>query len=240
MKKEPILTLLCMAMLFLSCSKESNLDKQDKLTVNPLADGVPPDSTGFVGGGLCFYSYFYALENPPDDYIPGDAERSLTSCLEPYETIGGATSNKKLYAPRPPVTLTRDPWDGGTGADDNNSRYRSFFNVYSPYTTDAEFEAANVTFEHLSGIVCNAIADLMVAYPDANNFQKKATAAAYVVFHPEAFTSDAEKQQFLDFLDLVFRREQFFIAIGRGSLRTGVDVFSPYASCINMVAILKF
>jgi hypothetical protein len=237
MKKRHILTQLCIvAMLVFSCSKESNLVKQDKLIINPLADGVPPDSTGFVGGGLCFYDYFYALENPPDNSIPGDALRNLTDCLKPYETIGGASSHPKLYAPMPPVTLTRDPWDEGT---DDNSRYRLFFNVYSPYTTDAQFQAASATFEHLSSIVCNAIADLMVAYPDANNFQKKATAAAYVIFHPEAFTSDAEKQQFLDFLDLVFQREQFYIAIGRGALRTDVDVFSPYASCINLLAIIK-
>jgi hypothetical protein len=239
MKKNlSLIQLAILGALFFACSKDSNVTRQEKLSVsNALAD---IDTTGYSGAMACYDTYFNTLKNPPSGSIPGDAQIDLNTCLSPYRGSSGTGPNKKLLPPAPKVVLTQFPVppDAGTRIDDN-LRYVGFFHLtVLEHPTDADYTTASVTFDRFSSIVCDAIAE-NITFPDPSNIDKMTAGVTYATNHPDRFVSDAEKDEFLRFLSFVFQYPDFIITIGRSALRTDINPFATTASCVNLVIKLS-
>ena len=216
MKRHNLFLYACLALFTFSCAK----DNTEKLSAtNKIAD----DGNGIGGAGGCWDTYFAAvkshLDDPSDvDFIPGQAELDLTSCLSPYETIGGSGSGLTLYPPATPPVLTLVPVPGVT----DNLSYLVFFGLNSA-STNADYANAVAVFQHFTNIVRAAFA---AGYLQGTDPQAKISACgAYVAATPGLFTSTAEQLQFFAYLHLVFPLDHTFtIDVRPTALRT--DLFS--------------
>lgn len=234
-KSQPLMLFAFLAAVFFACSKDS----QEKLSLaGAMADA---DTTGFEGPMLCYHDYSNTLNDPPSDYIPGQAQIDLNTCLSAYNGSSGNAGNpRKLLPPAPKVILVREPFPPEPGSEpDDNLRYIAFFGLSPVHSDEAAFAAASVTFEHYSNIVCDAIAE-NITFADPSYADKAMAGVIYANNHPEIFTSVADKDQFLAFLSMVFQKPAFTISIGRRAIRTDINAFSPSLSCVNLALVLLF
>lgn len=238
MRKSPLLTRLALlATLFVSCSKSSDVATQDpsvpleKLSVSDALAAAGTDTTGYDGAMACYATYFGTLENPPDDYIPGDAAITLNTCLAEYRGSSGGGGGPRLVPPAPKVILTLAP--PLPTEDDDNRRYLAFFGLTTS-SSDAAYAAASAKFDRFCSIVCDAIAE-NITYPDPSYIDKRIAGVTYATNHPDIFSTSFEKLEFLRFLPFVFERPTFIISVGSSAIRTEVNPFTTTGNCVNLV-----
>lgn len=219
MKRHNLILYVFLSLFTFSCAKENT---QKLPATNKLAD-----DGGYVGMGACWHSYFAAikahLENPSDDdYIPGQPELDLTTCLSTYLNNDDQPNQGKLYPPATPPDIIKVPVPGLT----DNLYYAVFFG-FNGSSTETDYDNARAIFQHYTDIVRAAFA---AGYLQGTDQQAKISACiAYVVSTPGIFTSQAEQQQFYAYLQLVFPLDHTFtIDVRPNAIQTGLFTFNSF------------
>ncbi len=227
--------LAIIAMLTLACSKDNTV-KHSTLTATALADAS--DLTGYAA---CHATYVATINNPPEGYIPGDAEIALSQCIDALiQTNPGSHPVEEWEPPTniilDPGTPTSNPSNSGC----DNTRVDDFFGLsyVSANNTAQQMQDAEDLFVRYSTMICEAVSAYLAANPGATlaYYQKPDVITQWAAQNPTQFTSTDDRDKFIRFAAMIFLYEHFTICVGPNTIATPVSPFqSDYSSCINLV-----
>jgi hypothetical protein len=239
---QPLMALALGAMLTFACSKD-NAPKAPKLSVMKLADDGDGGSSDLTGYAACHATYVNTINNPPEGYIPGDAEIAFGQCEDALIQTHPDENLQPIWFPPTNIIHAPGPPAGSSGITDN-VRCDNFFGLSIVWANNSadQIQAATDLFARYSNMICDAVSEFQTANPGVAlaYYQKPDICTQYTAIHPDLFTSDDDKQLFIKFAVMIFTNEHFVIGFGPHAIPTVVSPFSAgYNSCIDLQESLE-